>query len=184
MSSTEAVYPGTFDPMTLGHFDLLQRSANLFDRVVIVVAGVSMKATSMFGINERMEMIRESIAEAGLKNVELDRLDCLLVDYCRKRKIGVVVRGLRVYSDFEYEFQMALTNRRLAPEIETLFMMPNANYSYVTASMIREIARYGGDTSPFVPAPVQKHLAEFMKHHPEQHIRSDAGAGNTGAFDR
>ena len=184
MSSTEAVYPGTFDPMTLGHFDLLQRSAHLFDRVVIVVAGVSMKATSMFGINERMEMIQESIAEAGLKNVELDRLDCLLVDYCRKRKIGVVVRGLRVYSDFEYEFQMALTNRRLAPEIETLFMMPNANYSYVTASMIREIARYGGDTSPFVPASVQKHLAGFMQHHPEQHIRSDAGAGNTGAFDR
>jgi len=119
-----------------------------------------------------------------MKNVEIDRLDCLLVDYCRRNRIGVVVRGLRVYSDFEYEFQMALTNRKLDPEIETLFMMPNENYSYVTASTIREIARYGGDTRAFVPQPVQAYIEAHMRQHPEQHIRAGGGVGNTGAFDR
>jgi len=179
-----AVYPGTFDPLTLGHFDLLQRSASLFDKVIVVVAGVSAKATGMFDLHARMAMIRESVDESGMKNIEIDRLDCLLVDYCRRRKIGVVVRGLRVYSDFEYEFQMALTNRKLAPEIETLFMMPNENYSYVTASSVREIARYGGDTAEFVPGPVQKYLEAYMRSHPEQHVRAGGGVGNTGAFDR
>ncbi|HRR34886.1 MAG TPA: pantetheine-phosphate adenylyltransferase [Kiritimatiellia bacterium] len=179
-----AVYPGTFDPLTLGHFDLLRRSASLFDKVVVVVAGVSLKATGMFDLDARMAMIRESVDEAGMKNVEIDRLDCLLVDYCRRKGIGVVVRGLRVYSDFEYEFQMALTNRKLDPEIETLFMMPNENYSYVTASTIREIARYGGDTRAFVPRPVQAYIEAYMRQHPEQHIRAGGGVGNTGAFDR
>jgi len=179
-----AVYPGTFDPLTLGHFDLLRRSASLFDKVIVVVAGVSIKATGMFDLHARMAMIRESVDEAGMKNVAIDRLDCLLVDYCRRNRIGVVVRGLRVYSDFEYEFQMALTNRKLDPEIETLFMMPNENYSYVTASTIREIARYGGDTRAFVPQPVQAYIEAHMRQHPEQHIRAGGGVGNTGAFDR
>jgi pantetheine-phosphate adenylyltransferase len=179
-----AVYPGTFDPLTLGHFDLLQRSASLFDRVIVVVAGISLKATGMFDLRARMAMIRESIDEAGMANVGIDRLDCLLVDYCRRNKIGVVVRGLRVYSDFEYEFQMALTNRKLDPDVETLFMMPNENYSYVTASTIREIARYGGDTSAFVPKPVQNYIEAHMRQQPEQHIRAGGGVGNTGAFDR
>lgn len=179
-----AVYPGTFDPLTLGHFDLLQRSASLFDRVIVVVAGVSSKATGLFDLHARMAMIRESVDEAGMTNIDIDRLDCLLVDYCRRRKVGVVVRGLRVYSDFEYEFQMALTNRKLAPEIETLFMMPNENYSYVTASTIREIARYGGDTSSFVPHPVQKYIDAHLRSQPEQHVRAGGGVGNSGAFDR
>ena len=179
-----AVYPGTFDPLTVGHFDLIQRSASLFDRVVVVVAGVSLKASGMFDLHARMAMIRESVDEAGMTNIEVDRLDCLLVDYCRRRKIDVVVRGLRVYSDFEYEFQMALTNRKLAPEIETFFMMPNENYSYVTASTIREIARYGGDTTGFVPHAVQKYIDAHMRSHPEQHVRAGGGVGNTGAFDR
>ncbi|MDR2848988.1 MAG: pantetheine-phosphate adenylyltransferase [Verrucomicrobiota bacterium] len=179
-----AVYPGTFDPLTQGHFDLLQRSASLFDHVVVVVAGISLKATGMFDLQARMAMIRETVDEAGMANVSIDRLDCLLVDYCRRRQIGVVVRGLRVYSDFEYEFQMALTNRKLDPGIETLFMMPNENYSYVTASTVREIARYGGDTSAFVPAPVQKHIEAHMRQNPEQHVRTGGGVGNTGAFDR
>ncbi len=179
-----AVYPGTFDPLTLGHFDLLRRSASLFDKVIVVVAGVSIKATGMFDLHARMAMIRESVDEAGMKNVEIDRLDCLLVDYCRRNRVGVVVRGLRVYSDFEYEFQMALTNRKLDPGIETLFMMPNENYSYVTASTIREIVRYGGDTHAFVPQPVQTHIEAHMRQHPEQHIRAGGGVGNTGAFDR
>ena len=179
-----AVYPGTFDPLTLGHFDLLRRSASLFDKVIVVVAGVSIKATGMFDLHARMAMIRESVDEAGMKNVEIDRLDCLLVDYCRRNRIGVVVRGLRVYSDFEYEFQMALTNRKLEPDVETLFMMPNESYSYVTASMIREIARYGGDTRAFVPPQVQAYIEAHMRQHPEQHIRAGGGVGNTGAFDR
>lgn len=179
-----AVYPGTFDPLTLGHFDLLQRSATLFDTVIVVVAGVSTKATGMFDLHARMAMIRESVDEAGMTNIRIDRLDCLLVDYCRRHKVGVVVRGLRVYSDFEYEFQMALTNRKLAPEIETLFMMPNENYSYVTASTIREIARYGGDTRSFVPKPVQKYIDAHMRSQPDQHVRAGGGVGNTGAFDR
>ena len=175
-----AIYPGTFDPLTLGHFDLLQRSAALFERVIVVVAGVSSKATGMFGIEERMAMIRESVAAEGITNIEVDKLDCLLVDYCRRRKVGVVVRGLRVYSDFEYEFQMALTNRKLAPEIETLFMMPNENYSYVTASTIREITRYGGDTRAFVPGVVQGYLDAYTRGQP----RAGGDIGNTGAFDR
>jgi len=179
-----AVYPGTFDPLTLGHFDLIQRSALLFDKVIIVVASLSAKATGMFDLETRLAMMGESIEASGIKNVEIDKLDRLLVDYCRSRRIGVVVRGLRVYSDFEYEFQMALTNRKLAPEIETLFMMPNENYSYVTASTIREIARYGGDTSSFVPAPVQKYLDRYRKEHPEKQIRIGGEVGNTGAFDR
>jgi pantetheine-phosphate adenylyltransferase len=178
-----AVYPGTFDPLTLGHFDLVVRSSALFDKVIVVVAGVSMKATSMFDLETRMAMIRETIAAAGLKNVEVDRLDGLLVEYCRKQKINIVVRGIRVYSDFEYEFQMALTNRKLAAEIETLFMMPNANYSYVTASTIREIARYGGDTRPFVPGVVQGYVEKYVKKHLGHQLRTGGAVGNTGAFD-
>ncbi len=179
-----AVYPGTFDPLTLGHFDLIERCARLFDRVIVVVAGVSVKKGGMFGIEDRMVMIGESIAEAGLRNVEVDRLDSLLVEYCRSRGFRLVVRGLRVYSDFEYEFQMALTNRKLAPEIETLFMMPNENYSYVTASTIREIVRYGGDADAFVTAPVRKYLETFVKGRSADDGSPDSGVGNTGAFDR
>jgi pantetheine-phosphate adenylyltransferase len=155
-----AVYPGTFDPMTLGHFDLIRRAACLYDRLIVAVAATSVKDGAMFSGEERLEMIREDVAGAGLANVEVKLLDTLLVDFCRREGAKVVIRGVRVYSDFEYEFQMALTNRRLAPEIETLFMMPSENLAYVTASTVREIARYGGDTSPFVTPAVQKRLAE------------------------
>ncbi len=179
-----AVYPGTFDPLTLGHFDLLRRSAELFDRVIVVVAGVSHKATGMFDLKDRMAMIKDSVAEAGMPNIEVDSLDCLLVDYCRRKKVDVIVRGLRVYSDFEYEFQMALTNRKLAPVIETLFMMPNENYSYVTASTVREISRYSGDTSAFVPKPVQTHIESYMRRHADCDAKSGGGVASTGAFDR
>ena len=112
----------------------------------------------MFPAEERLAMIREDVARAGLGNVEVKLLDTLLVDFCRREGARVVIRGVRVYSDFEYEFQMALTNRRMAPEIETLFMMPSESLAYVTASTVREIASYGGDTTPFVTPAVQKHL--------------------------
>ena len=158
MAEKTAVYPGTFDPMTRGHFDLIQRAAKLYDRLVVAVAAFSSKDGAMFSGEERLEMIREDVAKAGLDNVEVRPLDTLLVDFCRREGAKVVIRGVRVYSDFEYEFQMALTNRRLAPEIETLFMMPSENLAYVTASTVREIARYRGDTAPFVTEAVQKRL--------------------------
>ena len=158
MAEKKAVYPGTFDPMTRGHFDLIQRSAKLYDRLIVAVAATSTKDGAMFPREERLSMIREDVEKAGLNNVEVAILDTLLVDFCRREGAKVVIRGVRVYSDFEYEFQMALTNRRLAPEIETLFMMPSENLAYVTASTVREIARYGGDTAPFVTEAVQKRL--------------------------
>ncbi len=179
-----AVYPGTFDPMTMGHFDLIERSAAIFERVVVAVAGVSAKAGRLFTIEERTAMAREAIESAGLRNVEVAILDCLLIDFCRKQNIRVVVRGLRAYSDFEYEFQMALTNRKLAPEVETLFLMPNEEHSYITASTVREVARYGGDTSPFVPPAVQIRLENHFETHPEQRVRTGGAIGNSGAFDR
>ena len=155
---TKAVYPGTFDPMTLGHFDLIQRASKLYDKLVVAVAATSKKQGALFGAEERLEMIREDVRKAKLRNVEVKLLDTLLVDFCRREKAHVVIRGVRVYSDFEYEFQMALTNRRMAPEIETLFMMPSENLAYVTASTVREIESYGGNTAPFVTAAVQKRL--------------------------
>ena len=158
MAETVAVYPGTFDPMTRGHFDLIQRGAKLYDRLVVAVAASSSKEGAMFSGEERVAMIREDVEKAALGNVEVKLLDTLLVDFCRREGAKVVIRGVRVYSDFEYEFQMALTNRRLAPEIETLFMMPSENLAYVTASTVREISRYGGDTAPFVTEAVQKRL--------------------------
>ena len=158
MAETTAVYPGTFDPMTKGHFDLITRAARLYDRLVVAVAATSAKEGAMFPAEERLAMIREDVSRAGLSNVEVKVLDTLLVDFCRREGARVVIRGVRVYSDFEYEFQMALTNRRLAPEIETLFMMPSENLAYVTASTVREISRYGGDTAPFVTEAVQRRL--------------------------
>lgn len=163
MAEKIAVYPGTFDPMTLGHFDLIVRSAKLYDKVIVAVAATSKKQGALFNAKDRVAMIREDIEKAGLKQVEVKLLDCLLVEFCRREIARVVIRGVRVYSDFEYEFQMALTNRRMAPEIETLFMMPSENLAYVTASTVREIASYRGDTAPFVTAAVEKRLLKKMK---------------------
>ena len=158
-----AVYPGTFDPMTLGHFDLIKRASKLYDRLIVAVAATSKKQGALFDAKDRLAMIREDVRKSGLKNVEVKVLDTLLVDFCRREKSKVVIRGVRVYSDFEYEFQMALTNRRMAPEIETLFMMPSENLAYVTASTVREIASYRGDTAPFVTAAVEKRLKQKRK---------------------
>ena len=155
---TKAVYPGTFDPMTLGHFDLIKRASKLYDKLIVAVAATSKKQGALFDAEERLSMIREDVRKAKLRNVEVKILDTLLVDFCRREKARVVIRGVRVYSDFEYEFQMALTNRRMASEIETLFMMPSENLAYVTASTVREIESYGGNTAPFVTAAVQKRL--------------------------
>ena len=161
-----AVYPGTFDPLTLGHFDLIERSVRIFDRVIVAVAATSAKKGAMFDLDVRMEMIRDACRDAGIGNVSVEPLDCLLVDFCRRHDpLPVVVRGLRVYSDFEYEFQMALTNRKLAPEIDTLFLMPQEEHSYVTASMVRELAHYGHDASQFVPPVVLPRIRAYIAAH-------------------
>ena len=130
-----------------------------------------------------MELLRRATQAEGLANVEIDKVDGLLADYAKRRGAMVVVKGLRALSDFEYEFQMALTNRQLAPEVETLFLMPNEEHSYITASTVREVARYGGATAHFVPPCVERHLRDFLAAHPEQRIQGGA-VGNTGAFDR
>lgn len=161
MSEKTAVYPGTFDPMTLGHFDLIRRAAGLYDRLIVAVASTSAKTGALFDAERRMAMIREDVENARLGNVSVEILDTLLVDFCRLRGVRAVIRGVRVYSDFEYEVQMAFTNRKLAPEIETLFMMPSENLAYVTASTVREIVRYGGDTSALVTSAVQRRLLEL-----------------------
>ena len=154
------VYPGTFDPITLGHLDLVQRAAGLFDRVILAVAAQSGKAGALFTAEERVEMAREVVAD--LPNVSVERMDGMLVDFCRAHGARVLLRGIRVYSDFEYEFQMALTNRKLAPEIETLFMMPKEEHSCVSSSIVREIESFGGDAVRFVPPAVQRRLQERL----------------------
>lgn len=159
-----AVYPGTFDPLTLGHLDLIQRCSQCFEEVVIAVAAGNPKVNGMFPVEERMAMAREAIA--GLPRARVDRLDGLLVNYCRKIEARLVIRGLRAYSDFEYEFQMALSNRKLAPEIETLFMMPKEEYSYVSSSIVREVARHGGDARDFVPECVYRRIKKRFDQEP------------------
>ena len=152
----QAIYAGTFDPITFGHVDLIERSAELFDQLILAVAESSPKET-LFTIEERVAMARE--VTAGMENVEVDRFNDLLITYARARGVRILIRGLRAYSDFEYEFQMALTNRKLAPEIETLFMMPKEIHSYVSSSTVRQVAALRGDTSEFVPPSVHRHLA-------------------------
>ncbi len=149
------VYPGTFDPITRGHLDVIARGLNLFDRLIVAVAENPVK-TPLFDIDERLDMIRREIK--GFKNVSAESFDCLLMDYVRSKKAATVLRGLRVISDFEYEFQMALTNRTLDPGIETVFMMTHEKYAPVSSRFIKEIARLKGDVSAFVTPMVARRL--------------------------
>lgn len=151
-----AVYPGTFDPITNGHTDLVHRAARLFDRVVVAVA-VSAGKKPICGVDERMALAREVLA--GIPQVEVVSFDSLLVGFVRKIGAGIILRGLRAVSDFEYEFQLAGMNRRLAPDIETVFLTPAEQYSYISSSLVREIARLGGDVSEFVHPAVRAALA-------------------------
>ena len=154
-----AIYAGTFDPITLGHLDVIERAARIFNRLIIAVAGSTRKRT-LFTVEERCALVREVVRP--LSNVEVDSFEGLLVAYARSKGVRVLVRGLRAFSDFEFEFQMALTNRKMAPDIETLFLMPKEDYSYVSSSTVREVAQYGGDTGDFVPESVQRALVERM----------------------
>ncbi len=150
-----AICAGTFDPITMGHLDVIERAARIFPRVVIGVATSSGK-NPLFSLEERIELVRQSTAH--MEGVEIDSFNGLLVDFAESKGVQMIVRGLRAFSDFEYEFQMALTNRKLKPKIETVFLMPKQDYSYVSSSNVREVAVLGGDTSMFVPPPVQRAL--------------------------
>jgi len=156
-----AVYPGTFDPLTLGHVDLVHRAARLFDRLILAVA-VGAGKGPLFSIEERMAMAN-SLA-GTMPNVEAVQFNGLLVNYVRQIGARVIIRGLRAFSDFEYEFQMALTNRKMAPDVEVLFLMPRESYSYISSSVVREIASLGGDTSKFVPPFVHAALQKKFGH--------------------
>ena len=150
------LYPGTFDPITLGHLDIVRRSLKLVDRLVIAVASKADKATT-FSAEERAEMIRESLAEIGL-NLDVEIFDGLLVDYARRIDAQVVFRGLRAVSDFEYEFQMALMNKKMAPEVEGVFLTTDQKYIYLSSSLVKEVVSLGGDVSDLVTVAVEKRL--------------------------
>jgi len=153
------VYPGSFDPPTNGHLDVIQRASKLFDRVVVAVAQNNNKSP-LFSPFERKELIEESVSE--LNNVEVDVFEGLLIDYVKKQNCNIVIRGIRAVSDFEFEFQMALMNRKLNEKVETLFMMPRASYSFLSSHLVKEIAGLGGDVSTFVSQTTQKALVKKL----------------------
>jgi pantetheine-phosphate adenylyltransferase len=150
-----AIYPGSFDPLTNGHLDVVQRATKLFDRVIVAVAKSESK-NPLFTLEERVEMVRAAVGH--LPTVKADAFDGLLVKYVEDRSAQAVVRGLRAVSDFEFEFQLALMNRKLNERIETIFMMPKDTYTFLSSRIVKEIARLGGDVSSFVPAHVQTAL--------------------------
>lgn len=157
-----AIYPGTFDPITNGHLDIITRAAQMFDKVIVTVA-VNSSKTPMFTADERVAMVRAAVREAKVNNVTAEHFSGLLVNFARKKKASALIRGLRAVSDFEYEFQMALMNRKLAPKITTVFLMPHEKYTYLNSSIIREVARLGGDVKEMVPKAVQKALQQKLK---------------------
>jgi len=152
-----AIYPGSFDPITNGHLDILERALKLFDKVIITIARNTAK-NPLFSEEERFALLQA--VTKRYKNVEVDSFEGLLVDYVQQRKATAVVRGLRAMTDFEYELQLALMNRKLDEKMETVFLMPNEKYTYLSSNMVREIARLGGDVSKFVPSVVLKALRQ------------------------
>ncbi len=157
MKKITAVYPGTFDPVTYGHLDVIERASSLFDKIIVTLASNTNKKP-MFTIEERKDMLINVTKK--FDNVVIDDFNGLLVDYVSKKKASVIIRGLREVSDFEYEFQMSLTNRKLAPSITTIFLMPNEKYTYLNSSLIRELSSFKADVKCFVPAYVYKKLKQ------------------------
>lgn len=155
-----AIYPGSFDPLTLGHVDIMQRGSSLFDKIIVAVLK-NVDKEPLFTVDERLAMIQDTFRDQD--NVEADAFSGLLVDYAASRQATTIVRGVRAISDFEYEFQMALMNRRLAPTIETVFMMPAEEYSYVSSRLVKEVARLGGNISGLVPPRVEKRLYQRVR---------------------
>ncbi|MEO8664211.1 MAG: pantetheine-phosphate adenylyltransferase [Ignavibacteria bacterium] len=161
MKNIIAIYPGTFDPVTNGHLDIIERACELFEKVIVTIA-VNKNKRPLFSEKERRDMIVN--VTSHLKNIEVDSFNGLLVRYAERKKAKVIVRGLRAISDFEYEFQMSLTNKKINPEINTIFLMPNEKYSYLNSSLVRELASYNANVEEFVPDDVLRKLkAKFKK---------------------
>ena len=154
-----AIYPGSFDPVTYGHVDLIKRATCIFDEVIVAVAK-NVGKKPLFDIDERVDMLKK--ATHGIKGICVETFDGLVVEFAHKKKINVIIRGLRMISDFEYEFQMALTNRRLAEDVETIFLMPSEKYSFLSSTLLKEAASLGADISSFVPQFVEKKLKEQL----------------------
>lgn len=154
------IYPGTFDPITNGHLDIIERAVLLFDKVIVAVTTNPAKSP-LFDINERIEMIKS--VTHSMPNVEVDSFDDLLVNYALSKKAIAIIRGLRATSDFEYEFQMALVNRKLSDQLVTVFLMPNEKYTYLNSTIVKEIASFGGDVSRFVPLEINRKLIDKFK---------------------
>lgn len=162
MKNSIAICPGSFDPVTKGHLDIITRSSKMFDKVIVVVMSNAKKINSTsFTIEERMEMIRRSVAD--LPNVEVDHSEGLLADYAAKKNASAIVKGLRAVTDFEYEFQMALANKKMNPEVETVFLTTSAENMYLSSSMVKQIASMGGDISDFVPEVIHQDIISRLK---------------------
>ena len=160
-SMTKAIYPGTFDPITHGHIDLITRGLQIFDEVIVAVARQPEEKKTLFSVEERVSLVRQTTSR--LKRVTVESFDGLMVEYAKKKKVRTVVRGLRMLSDFEYEFQMALTNRKLSNEVETIFLMPQESYAYISSRAIKEAARLGGNIRAFVPELVAEALERKLR---------------------
>ena len=155
-----AIYPGSFDPVTYGHLDVMKRAACIFDKVIVAVANNASKKY-LFSLEERADMVR--LATRKMKGIEVVSFEGLVTDFARKKKTNVLIRGLRMTSDFEYEFQMALTNRHLAEKIETVFLMPSVGFSFLSSTILREVTKLNADVSSFVPPCVEKRLRERLR---------------------
>jgi len=156
---TTALYPGSFDPITYGHLDILKRATSLFDKIIVTIA-VNRKKDTVFSGDERQKLLAQYLEDKPWKNkIELAQFTGLLVDFAKKKKAKTLIRGVRQVSDFEYEFRMALMNRRLAPDVETIFLMPREELTFVSATLVKEVAYWGGELESFVP----KHVAEALR---------------------
>lgn len=157
-----AICPGSFDPVTIGHMDIVRRACGIFDEVIVAIS-INPEKNFSFNSDERVSLLERVIAEEGLSNVKVDKVEGLLADYCRKKGSTVVVKGLRAMTDFEYEFQMALTNKKLNPELETMFLATSAENMFLSSSMVKQVAGFGGDISHFVPSCILKEISERLR---------------------
>ena len=157
------IYPGSFDPITFGHLDIIERAAGMFDKVLVTIA-INIHKSSIFSADERIALIEETVSAKPWRNkVELHTFSGLLVEFARSQKVNSIIRGVRQYSDYEYEFRMALMNRRLYPDMETIFLMPHEAHSYTSSRLIKQVNAYGGDISHFVPPNAAKALHEVRQ---------------------